>query len=401
MSEEQEKQPATITREELYRQVWSTPMSRLGEQYGISGNGLKKICDRLNVPYPPRGHWAKLSAGKSVTQISLPKPSTGTPLQVTITPTPPPAASPRAPELDPETTQRLQEASAKTTGIAVPAKLRRPHPAIAAWIARHEREVAADRRNPSYWGTTLQTRSFTALERRQQRILSTLFKEAERFDYKVKGEAPHNLSLETGQNAVEFTLRERIKQIRRPLTDEEKAESYSSNQKWRQERIATGELVFTIKTYLGHGLNSEWRDGERPLEEQIDEMVAVLATVGPILEKRRLETEEAQRRRWEEEEGRRREKQEQDQDRNRWRRFIQYAKLWRQTQLAGELISALEACIPHADTRHGGKSAEEWLTWARERRDAFNPSNWDIAALWTEIASITAWDTRSTIDYMD
>ena len=29
MSEEQQKKPANITREELYRQVWATPMSRL------------------------------------------------------------------------------------------------------------------------------------------------------------------------------------------------------------------------------------------------------------------------------------------------------------------------------------------------------------------------------------
>ena len=45
------KQPVTVTREELYRQVWETAMSRLAEQYGISGNGLAKICDRLKVPY--------------------------------------------------------------------------------------------------------------------------------------------------------------------------------------------------------------------------------------------------------------------------------------------------------------------------------------------------------------
>jgi len=106
MSEENQKQPATITREELYRQVWETPMSRLGEQYGISGNGLKKICDRLEVPYPRRGYWAKLSVGKTVTQTPLPKPPTGTPLQVTISPTPP-ATAVRAPELDPETAERL------------------------------------------------------------------------------------------------------------------------------------------------------------------------------------------------------------------------------------------------------------------------------------------------------
>jgi hypothetical protein len=46
-------QPVTLTREELYNQVWATPMIRLGQQYGLSGNGLKKICKRLSVPVPP------------------------------------------------------------------------------------------------------------------------------------------------------------------------------------------------------------------------------------------------------------------------------------------------------------------------------------------------------------
>jgi len=88
MSKEQQKQPAKISREELYRQVWETPMFRLAAQYGVSGNGLKKICNRLNVPYPPRGYWAKLSAGKSVKQTPLSTPPAGTALHVTITPTP-------------------------------------------------------------------------------------------------------------------------------------------------------------------------------------------------------------------------------------------------------------------------------------------------------------------------
>lgn len=33
-------------------------MSRLAEEFGISGNGLAKICDRLDVTYLPRGYWA-------------------------------------------------------------------------------------------------------------------------------------------------------------------------------------------------------------------------------------------------------------------------------------------------------------------------------------------------------
>lgn len=49
-------QARRVTREELHQMVWQQPMSRLAEEFGISGNGLSKVCDRLNVPYPPRGY---------------------------------------------------------------------------------------------------------------------------------------------------------------------------------------------------------------------------------------------------------------------------------------------------------------------------------------------------------
>jgi phasin protein len=61
-----------ITREELHQIVWQKPMTRLAEEFGISGNGLAKVCDRLNVPYPPRGYWAKKEAGKPVVAFKLP-----------------------------------------------------------------------------------------------------------------------------------------------------------------------------------------------------------------------------------------------------------------------------------------------------------------------------------------
>jgi hypothetical protein len=57
-------QARRVTREELYRMVWDKPMIRLAEEFGITGNGLAKVCERLDVPCPPRGHWAKKEAGK-------------------------------------------------------------------------------------------------------------------------------------------------------------------------------------------------------------------------------------------------------------------------------------------------------------------------------------------------
>lgn len=266
MTEQHRKQPTTINREDLYRQMWQTPASRLCAQYGISGRGLKKICDRLNIPSPPRGYWARLAAGQRIKQTPLPDAAPGIALQLTITPSPPEAAeAPAAPAIDVELADKLRTARIAAAEFIVPAKLNRPHPMIAAWIARHQNEVARDR---TIWGGRAVTKPFTALERRQQRILSTLFKGAEKFGYKIKGNAPYEVSLETGRNTVAFRLRERIKQVRRRLTAEEKAKRYYSNQEWTQERFATGELVLSLETWIGNGLRREWRDGEQTLEQQ-------------------------------------------------------------------------------------------------------------------------------------
>ena len=41
--DDKRKRPIQMTREELYRHVWETPMGRIAVQYGITGNGLAKI----------------------------------------------------------------------------------------------------------------------------------------------------------------------------------------------------------------------------------------------------------------------------------------------------------------------------------------------------------------------
>jgi AcrR family transcriptional regulator len=61
-----------LTREQLYRRVWSKPLSLVAGEVGLSGNALAKICNRLLVPYPSRGYWAKVSGGKSPDRPPLP-----------------------------------------------------------------------------------------------------------------------------------------------------------------------------------------------------------------------------------------------------------------------------------------------------------------------------------------
>lgn len=44
-----------LTRKDLYELVWSVPMIKLADRFGLSDVGLKKKCRRHDIPVPPRG----------------------------------------------------------------------------------------------------------------------------------------------------------------------------------------------------------------------------------------------------------------------------------------------------------------------------------------------------------
>jgi AcrR family transcriptional regulator len=61
-----------FTREQLYQRVWSKPLRVVAKEIGVSGKTLARICSRLLVPYPSRGHWAKITGGKAPIRPPLP-----------------------------------------------------------------------------------------------------------------------------------------------------------------------------------------------------------------------------------------------------------------------------------------------------------------------------------------
>ena len=64
----------TVTRKQLYEEVWTEPMARLAKRYGLSDVGLAKICAAHNIPRPPRGYWAKKRSGQTARRTRLPNP---------------------------------------------------------------------------------------------------------------------------------------------------------------------------------------------------------------------------------------------------------------------------------------------------------------------------------------
>lgn len=63
-----------MTRSELYALIWSEAARTLAPKLGMSDRGLSKLCERFDIPTPPRGYWARVASGASVPCAALPDP---------------------------------------------------------------------------------------------------------------------------------------------------------------------------------------------------------------------------------------------------------------------------------------------------------------------------------------
>lgn len=86
-----------ISREELYQLVWSKPMTKVAEQFGVSGSYMTRVCTMLNVPRPGVGYWAKLAFDKAPPPIPLPEARPGDTLFWSQDGQLPPPQKPQAP----------------------------------------------------------------------------------------------------------------------------------------------------------------------------------------------------------------------------------------------------------------------------------------------------------------
>ncbi len=60
-----------LTREELYTNVWASPMRAVGQEFGLSASAMANVCRKHNIPVPPVGHWTKIEVGHKITPPAL------------------------------------------------------------------------------------------------------------------------------------------------------------------------------------------------------------------------------------------------------------------------------------------------------------------------------------------
>ena len=375
----------SLSREVLYTLVWTTPISRLARDFGISDRGLSKICDRLEVPVPPRGYWARKEAGQAVVQYRLLKASPGTPLSVDIAPTPPPEVPTPVPK--PADNSR---ADLKDGQLAVPERLNKPHPIIAGWIERR----AKDREELRRWGNTGRSTlpDFSELERRRHRILSTLFKALEAHGHAVSETSRGDLQANLGGKQVAFRLREKLKQVKRPLTDDDKRWGYGTARGYRTETVGSGYLIFEFQTYLPGKFRREWLEtDEARLETLAGDILATILAAVPLLEAQRFEEEAMAARRREEEVRRAEIARQRKFAANRLAKFGQFAEQWARMGQMRALLAELEGTVADPAEEVTGQSLAEWMAWLREQIDRHDPSKVGLAGVCTDLAAVDEW----------
>jgi|SRR5579885_177955 len=382
-------EPGTIevTRQDLYDQVWSMPVSRACRLYGLSDVGLAKICDEWDIPRPPRGYWAKKRNGKRVGQKKLKPIEEGNPVIFSYKPGPPQEAGEKRPPTESEK-QRAFENRAENR-IAVPEQLTEPHPLV----ARTDKSIRSARPDESGISRPKASRCIDvavspAQIDRALRILDAVVKALEARGmavFAVDGDRPRTEARVLDER-VGFRIYEETKRQERELTPEEKREDARWEQFrhiWpipaRYERVPTGKLVLQITD--GQGLRRCWTDRrDRRVEQFLNSFVVGLVRAAESIkqeridaEERRKKREEQERRRQEEERRRREEERSRREEEARFQRLEAQVVAWTKAQEIRAYLAAFRAAREKSGGVAPGSDLDNWLKWAAGRADALDP----------------------------
>jgi hypothetical protein len=360
-----------INREELYEKVWSAPMIAVAKEIGISDRGLAKAAARIEVPVPPLGYWAKLKWGKTVARIPLPpaKPTTKTEIEIDRWTSL--KASRNAPhERDADLQAKIDAAVALAQPLKLPRSLSNPHSVVRKWIDENRSERTRAQANVYSYVPPSITASKTG--RRRLMIISAILREFERLGYAVGSEnRDQEIVVRANMGVLKFKIHEPIRRMRIPLTPREKKHLRTGDPDWKFERRRSGELVFSIDSYLGDGERTEWRDKEgNSLEGQIDEIMPGLLTAIVLLEDREEKRRAEEQRRWRLEAERAELERQRKLEEDRWKRLVEFVEAALQRKRVREFLDALEPRLLTTPGEAGlSPSVKNWFEWARKRSD--------------------------------
>lgn len=358
----------SLTREELYQKIWTTPAIKLAKEFGISDVALGKICRRMNIPKPPPGYWRKVETGQEPHIPPLPVPGEETLTEVYI---PPHFQSEQLALKDSHVSERLASEKLLENRIVVEDALKDPHPLIAGTLRYWEKRVPNDEyddreERDSLPDIEVSDRSLN----RALRIMDAVLKAVESRGYQVKvsrdyWEKATRVFCTDVEAEVQISLSERYSEVERELTPAERKKPPYLIDK-RLITVPSGKLVFKVK---GRRVDTKWWNDKKldPLENRLNEIAVGIITKLETLRLEELAKREAERERLEEQ--RRRE----EEQARREKLHLDVAA-WRKSEDIRAYLRAYEE--QHLRGRGEitpGSEEDQWLKWARLYADSLDP----------------------------
>jgi len=405
--------PTRKTRSELHQLVWARPVTKVAAKLGVSDVALHKICRNHNIPVPPRGHWAKLTAGKPVKITPLPKTNRRSLEVVEIIGSP----TQKLPEsvLEAQRQAKTQEAGKDQTRLGESSAAISPH------IDRLRKKLESAKPKKDGYVRILAKNQFNigvtpATRERAKLALENIINAAMARGYKL-APSETGLALQILGEPIALAISETIKREAHEPTATETARlerweraydrkiqrgEWASN--WDKpeipefDEVPNGQLLIELdQSHSWDGLRRRFRDGKRQRIENLSEkIVTAAATCAAAAIERR---EESVRRKRENEEFERR-RQEFDRQRileeKRWEFFESKLQILQKAQLLERFVLDYEA---NYDTEVLPGTFQQLLRWATLRaaaiRSEVSPDNLALILekhdLMNDNANISSW----------
>jgi hypothetical protein len=182
------------------------------------------------------------------------------------------------------------------------------------------------------------------------------------------------VSLIVGGEKVEFSLTEHLRQVKEELSERERLSPLNYGQTFRFVYEPTGELILKIQSLAGAGIRTGWHDRPgKPLEGELNGIIAGLLVASAVVRKQRLDREEAERQRLELERQRLEAAEAQRKETQRRNELISHVTRWRQATEIRDYIAAVRSFPDTARDEIRAKRVDEWARWALGVADEIDP----------------------------
>jgi hypothetical protein len=348
----------SLNRKQLYDLVWNKPLTHIAKEYDFSDNGIRKICKKHNIPLPKAGYWSKIKFNKKVTKTKLPKQDDNP--QITLEKSNSVVSGGN--HINSQMALRKKELKEiEELTFTVPDRLSKPHKYVTATKEYHKQLKIVQKRGG--WSSDVDSSDALNIDvsesllPRALRIFDTLLKVFDKRGYKL-----------SSNNKTEVTIKEQTYSIR--ITEKSKRVKREDDSSWDSyDFIPSGRLCLKIDKYSPI---KEWTDTKtKQLEERVLDILSWLE-----IRAKKDQEQAIQSALWLKKREAEREKEKQlqalrDDEFNRFQQLFDTASRWHKSQYIRNYINEFEKYALDSKTLDSDK--QEWIKWAKEKADWYDP----------------------------